>query len=104
MSDLESGRDLSHTWLHVDMDAFYAAVEVLSDPERLKGRPMAVGGTSMICTASYEVRDGERERREGGRGREIGGSEGEGGGERGVREKTGGGVRMREHTRGGDKR
>ena len=36
------------------MDAFYAAVETLSDPS-LKGKPMAVGGMSMISTANYEV-------------------------------------------------
>jgi DNA polymerase kappa len=47
-------RDLSRIWLHVDMDAFYAAVETLSNPS-LKGKPMAVGGMSMISTANYEV-------------------------------------------------
>lgn len=52
--ELEATRDLSKVWLHVDMDAFYAAVETLSDPS-LKGRPMAVGGMSMISTANYEV-------------------------------------------------
>ncbi|KAL3676154.1 hypothetical protein R1sor_026102 [Riccia sorocarpa] len=52
---LEAGRDLSRTWVHVDMDAFYAAVETLVDPS-LAGKPIAVGGTSMICTASYEAR------------------------------------------------
>lgn len=36
------------------MDAFYAAVETLSNP-LLKGKPMAVGGMSMISTANYEV-------------------------------------------------
>ncbi|KAF8019917.1 hypothetical protein BT93_G0569 [Corymbia citriodora subsp. variegata] len=53
--ELEATRDLSKVWLHVDMDAFYAAVETLSDPS-LKGRPMAVGGMSMISTANYEAR------------------------------------------------
>ncbi|KAJ0010798.1 hypothetical protein Pint_33700 [Pistacia integerrima] len=52
--ELEATRDLSRTWLHVDMDAFYAAVETLSDPS-LKGKPMAVGGMSMISTANYEI-------------------------------------------------
>lgn len=52
--ELEAGRDLSRIWLHVDMDAFYAAVETLCDPS-LKGKPMAVGGMSMISTANYEV-------------------------------------------------
>ncbi|XP_010479405.1 PREDICTED: DNA polymerase kappa-like [Camelina sativa] len=53
--ELEATRDLSRIWLHVDMDAFYAAVETLSDPS-LKEKPMAVGGLSMISTANYEAR------------------------------------------------
>ena len=52
--ELEATRDLSKLWLHVDMDAFYAAVETLKDPS-LKGKPMAVGSMSMISTANYEV-------------------------------------------------
>lgn len=53
--ELEATRDLSRIWLHVDMDAFYAAVETLDNPS-LRGRPMAVGGMSMISTANYEAR------------------------------------------------
>ncbi|XP_022896870.1 DNA polymerase kappa isoform X2 [Olea europaea var. sylvestris] len=53
--ELEGTRDLSRIWLHVDMDAFYAAVETLCNPS-LKGKPMAVGGMSMISTANYEAR------------------------------------------------
>lgn len=52
--ELEATRDLTKVWLHVDMDAFYAAVETLNDPS-LKGKPMAVGSMSMISTANYEV-------------------------------------------------
>ncbi|XP_021717127.1 DNA polymerase kappa-like isoform X2 [Chenopodium quinoa] len=55
ITELEATRDLSRIWLHVDMDAFYAAVETLSNPS-LKGKPMAVGGMSMISTANYEAR------------------------------------------------
>ncbi|KAJ3674352.1 hypothetical protein LUZ60_004968 [Juncus effusus] len=53
--ELEISRDLGKFWLHVDMDAFYASVEILNDPN-LKGKPLAVGSLSMICTASYEAR------------------------------------------------
>lgn len=52
--ELEAMRDLSKIWVHVDMDAFYAAAETLSNPS-LKGKPMAVGSMSMISTANYEV-------------------------------------------------
>ncbi|KAI4371373.1 hypothetical protein MLD38_019616 [Melastoma candidum] len=55
ISELEATRDLSKIWLHVDMDAFYASVETICDPS-LKGKPMAVGGMSMISTANYEAR------------------------------------------------
>lgn len=54
ITELEAQRDLSRIWLHVDMDAFYAAVETLSNPS-LKGKPMAVGSMSMLSTANYEV-------------------------------------------------
>ncbi|KAL4589418.1 hypothetical protein LXL04_002325 [Taraxacum kok-saghyz] len=55
IAELEATRDLSKIWLHVDTDAFYAAVETLSNPS-LKGRPMAVGSMCMISTANYEAR------------------------------------------------
>ena len=54
VTSLEATRDLSRTWLHVDMDAFYASVEERDQPS-LKQQPMAVGGMGMICTANYLV-------------------------------------------------
>src|SRR5262245_5013522 len=40
--------------LHLDVDAFFAAVEQRDDP-RLRGRPVAVG-TGVVASCSYEAR------------------------------------------------
>ena len=40
--------------MHVDMDMFYAAVEMREQPE-LADKPMAVGGMGMLSTSNYKV-------------------------------------------------
>src|SRR3954470_22811379 len=50
--------DLTATMLHIDMDAFYASVELLERPE-LAGKPVIVGHRSLrsvVTAATYEAR------------------------------------------------
>lgn len=57
MQKCEKRRDLSRLIVHIDMDAFYANVEIRDNPY-LADKPMAVGGDSMLvllyskCTKS----------------------------------------------------
>jgi DNA polymerase kappa len=54
ISELEVARDLSQYIVHVDCDAFYAAVEQLERPD-LKDVPFAVGG-GVLTTCNYVAR------------------------------------------------
>ena len=52
--------EIKHYYLHVDLDAFFASVEQLDNPQ-YRGKPVIVGGLpgekrSVVSTASYEAR------------------------------------------------
>lgn len=54
ITELELSRDLSQYIVHIDCDAFYAAVEEIDRPD-LKAVPMAVG-QGVLTTCNYEAR------------------------------------------------
>lgn len=58
----EPKRDTSRKIIHIDMDAFYASVEVRENP-KLKNKPVIIarhpretGGRGVVATANYEAR------------------------------------------------
>lgn len=59
MTTAEAPKSIQRKIIHIDMDAFYAAVEQRDFPQ-YKGKPIVVGGSpdgrGVVATASYEAR------------------------------------------------
>ena len=55
MQCYEKERELSRTWVHIDMDMFFAACEIRDRPD-MEELPVAVGDYSMIQTTNYVAR------------------------------------------------
>ena len=56
ITDIAKERDYSRTWIHVDMDAFYAACEMRDNP-KLRDVPLAIEDKNMIMTTNYIARE-----------------------------------------------
>ena len=54
----EGGTDVNQIIIHVDMDAFYASVEIRDNPS-LRGKPLIIGSMpwerGVVATCSYEA-------------------------------------------------
>ncbi|XP_065314617.1 DNA polymerase kappa-like isoform X2 [Gordionus sp. m RMFG-2023] len=53
--DLRNKQDLSQVIVHIDLDAFFAAVEMRDNPT-LTSKPIAIGSMQMISTSNYIAR------------------------------------------------
>ena len=47
INDYVRKREIRRTWMHLDLDMFYAAVEIRDNPS-LRKKPVAVGDNTMI--------------------------------------------------------
>ena len=56
IKDIAAERNYSRTWIHVDMDAFYAACEMRDNPD-LIDVPLAIENKNMIMTTNYKARE-----------------------------------------------
>lgn len=55
IQEIRKSRIDTQIWFHIDMDMFFAAVEIRDNPS-LKDLPVAVGGERMIATSNYVAR------------------------------------------------
>jgi len=55
LNELEEARNMDETWVLIDMDMFYAQVELREKPE-LKLKPIAVVHQNMVTSANYVAR------------------------------------------------
>lgn len=55
LNNIKTKRRLDKIWFHLDMDMYFAAVEIRDDPS-LANIPMAVGSKQMLSTSNYIAR------------------------------------------------
>lgn len=55
LEQIKSERRFDKIWLHLDMDMYFAAIEIRDDPS-LADKPIAIGNKSMISTSNYIAR------------------------------------------------
>jgi DNA polymerase kappa len=55
LKEIRNSIIFNRLWLHIDMDMFYAAVEIRDNPG-LKDKPIAIGDHRMVSTSNYIAR------------------------------------------------